>query len=293
MPAAGLRWLARFAPTELTGSPSFRPALDLLFTTERRKAFAATTGFELDSLSQGLIAGFDLGTLYLAELPTATAARARALFDRRQLRGASARTPDAGITVLSGIAGATPIALVTLDERVVAYGAGDPQLCRIVEAFALGKLKARTAFQGAALRGLDPRPRLAPVSVHVPGPFTERWQEAAGGLGSVATALTAQLTPKGDAHALLELTLHGDFSQPGAAERLRATYMSVAQSSTGALLDLGSASQVEVEQTDETIRLRVVLPLTRLAQGIHSATSGDLEEILRLSPTPGLPPPPT
>ena len=48
-----------------------------------------------------------------------------------------------------------PVGLVTIDDRVAAYAVGDPMLCRVVEAYARGKLKAKRAFQGAALQGLD------------------------------------------------------------------------------------------------------------------------------------------
>jgi len=285
VPAAGLRWLVRAAPAKLAESQSFRPALELWLSSERRQAFAATTGFKLESLPRGLIAGFDFGSLYLAELPHASAARARERFDQRQLRGASQRHPDPGVSVLSGVADGVPVGLVTIDDRVLAYCVGDLRLCSVVEAYARGRLRAKSAFQGAALHGLHQETEDAPVSAFVPGPFAERWHQAAGGLLAAATALTAQLVPTAAGRAALELTLHGDFSEPGAAELLQSTYMSVAGSSTGALLGLGAALDTRVNQTDDRVALRVPLPVTEVARGVRAATNADLDEIFRLFPS--------
>ena len=192
VPAAGLRWLVRGSPAKLAESQSFRPALDALFSAERLRAVAQTTGFALETLPLGVIAGFDLGTLYLAELPTATAAEARARFEARQIHGATKRVPDPNIVVLSGLSEGVPVGLVTIDDRAVAYGVGDPLLWRVVEAYARGKLRAKTAFQSAALAGHDDDSRSYAISAHIPGPFTGRWENAAGGLLSVATSLSAK-----------------------------------------------------------------------------------------------------
>jgi hypothetical protein len=274
------------SPAKLAESQSFRPAIDLLFTPERRRAVAQTTGFALETLSRGVIAGFDLGTLYLAELATANAAEARARFSSRQIREPGQRVPDPNITVLTGISEGIPVGLVTIDDRVVVYAVGDPLLCRIVEAYARGKLKAKRAFQGAALLGLDAETASAPLAAHVPGPFPERWQNAAGGLLSIATALSAKLSPTSAGHALFELTLHGDFAGSSAAERLRSTYMSVASSSTGTLLGLDAAldARTVTNAQSDRVTLLVPLPLTEIAKGAHAVTNGDFVDLFRLPP---------
>jgi len=287
VPAAGLRWLIQASPAKLAKSQSFRPALDVLLSQERLRAVAKVTGFALDTLPRGVIAGFDLGTLYLAELPAPIAARARARFISRQIHEPGQRRPDPNVVVLTGLNEGLPVGLVTIDERVVAYGVGDPMLCRVVEAYARGKLKAKRAFEGAALAGLAPPSADALLAAHVPGPFAERWQNAAGGLLEIATALTATLKPTSAGHAMLELTLHGDFTDSSAAERLRSTYMSVASSSTGTLLGLGAALDVRTitSAQNDHVTLMVPLPLTEIAKGAHAVTSGDLDDIFWLSPT--------
>ncbi len=286
VPAAGLRWLVRGSPAKLAESQSFHPALELLLTKERLRAVAQTTGFALETLTRGVIAGFDLGTLYLAELPTATAHEARARFVSRQINEPRQRKPDPHVVVLTGMNEGLPIGLVTIDDRVVAYGVGDPMLCRVVEAYARRKLKAKTAFHGAALAGLDAESASALLAAHVPGPFAERWQNAAGGLLSITTALSAKLTPTSPDHATLEITLHGDFAGSNAPERLRSTYMSVASSSTGGLLGLGSAldARTVTNAQSDSVTLMVPLPLTEIAKGAHTLTNGDLLDIFRLAP---------
>ena len=75
-------------------------------------------------------------------------------------------------------------------------------------------------------------------------------------------------------------------SNNDAAERLQATYMSVAASSTGTLLGLGSSldAQTMANETNDHIVLRVRLKLTEIAKGARAATNADLDEIFRFSP---------
>jgi hypothetical protein len=295
VPAAGLRWLVRGSPAKLAESQSFRPALEILISKERLAAFAQTTGFALETLPRGMVAGFDLGTLYLAELPAQGAEAARRRFESRQIHAVARRTPDPNVVVLSGVSEGVPVGLVTIDERVVAYGVGDPTLWRVVEAYARQKLRAKTAFAGAALAGQASESEGAPLAAHVPGPFDERWQHAAAGLLEITTSLSAKLIPTGPERALFELTLHGDFADSNAAERLKSTYMSVASSSTGAALGLSNAldARTSLSATNDRVSLSVPLPVTELAKGARAVTSADLDEIFRLSPAPSTTPTPT
>jgi hypothetical protein len=103
---------------------------------------------------------------------------------------------------------------------------------------------------------------------------------------AVATAISAKLVPTSAGHALLELTLHGDFAGSNAAERLRSTYMSVASSSTGSMLGLGAAldARTVTNMQNDRVVLMVPLPITEIANGARAVTSGDLADILRLTP---------
>jgi hypothetical protein len=103
---------------------------------------------------------------------------------------------------------------------------------------------------------------------------------------SVATAISAKLSPTSADHAVLELTLYGDFADSNAEERLRSTYMSVAGSSTGTLLGLQTSLDVRTvtNAQSDRVTLMVPLPLTEIAKGARAVTSGDLDDIFRLSP---------
>jgi hypothetical protein len=177
-----------------------------------------------------------------------------------------------------------PVGLVTLDDRVLAYGVGDPTLWRVVEAYARGKLRAKRAFEGVALVGQQTETDGSLIAAHVPGPFDERWHQAAGGLLQVATSLSAKLTPTAPEHALMELALHGDFNDSNAAERLRSAYMSVAGSSTGGLLGLASAldAKAELSPAGDRVTLAVPLPITQIAKGARAAANADLTELFGL-----------
>jgi hypothetical protein len=182
VPAAGLRWLVRGSPAKLAESQSFRGALQLLLSKERLRAVAQTTGFALETLPRGVIAGFDLGTLYLAELPSASAHEARARFAARQIHEPTQRTPEPNVVVLTGMNEGRPIGLVTIDDRVVVYVVGDPMLCRVVEAYARGKLKAKSLSRRCACR-LDAETEGALLGAHVPwARFPNDGKIAAGGL---------------------------------------------------------------------------------------------------------------
>ncbi len=188
--------------------------------------------------------------------------------------------------VLTGVTDGMPTTLVDVDERVVAYAVGDPLLGKIVEAYARRRLKAQPAFQGAALRGLEPTSfDDAPVAAFAPGPFVGKWERGAGGLLAGATAISAFLYPKGVGRALLELDLQGDFGAGEAVERLRAAYAAIAASSTGTLLNLGANIDSRVTAASDRLTLRVPLPLTEVARGARAATVADVDEIFRLSPT--------
>jgi len=89
--------------------------------------------------------------------------------------------------------------------------------------------------------------------------------------------------------------LHGDFEGSNAAERLRSTYMSVASSSTGTTLGLDTALEARsvTNMQNDRVTLMVPLPLTQIANGARAVTSGDLADILRLTPQSVTPSAPT
>src|SRR5688572_24605231 len=69
VPAAGLRWMVLGQPRKISENADLSAAAAELLPSERLAAFEQGTAIDLSALPQALVAGFDLGTLYLAALP--------------------------------------------------------------------------------------------------------------------------------------------------------------------------------------------------------------------------------
>lgn len=281
VPAAGLRWMVVGQPRKLAKSESFGPPLEAIFQRERLEAFAMTSGVDLRTAPSALVAGFDLGTLYMAELAEPSAEQVRKLFEERLISGARVKQPHPELVSVTGVVGLTPETLVTVGKRTVAVSVGDPTPARIVEAFARRRLtRSPTALRGAALSTL-PDLQGAPVAFFAPGPFSESVQRAAGGLLETALAVGAAMHPLGPGRARLVIAISGDWaSDPAlAAEHLRAVYRTLVQSSTGALLGLDEQPEPRVHATRTLLTFEVDLDLARIARGIRAAVIADPWEI--------------
>jgi hypothetical protein len=82
VPAAGLRWMVVVRPRELLANDNLRAGLDKLFPSERLDVFTKNSGIDLRTLDLGCVAGFDIGTLYLAHAKDAAAPTERAFLAR-------------------------------------------------------------------------------------------------------------------------------------------------------------------------------------------------------------------
>jgi hypothetical protein len=249
-------------------------------------AFATASGVDLRRVPSALIAAFDYGTLYMASLPTGTAAEVRARFSERLVAGAIDKEPYPGMRRISGVIGQTPETLLTLDERTLAVAVGDPTPSRIVEAFARGRLKSSpTALRGSALRDM-PSFGDAPLVAFAPGPFPDDWQRAANGLLGSALAVGAGIEPVDPASIAITFILLGDFKADPerATSALAEAWQSLSQSSTGKLLgiDQGEPPRISAEQAG--LRMVCVLPVEPLIHGLRAAILTDVSEILRLTP---------
>jgi len=283
--SAGLRWLLLLKPRQILAEPELARAISQIIPNPRFAAFAESSGVDLRVVSEAAIAGFPYSTLYVAELPSGVAARARARFGERLLAGAVTKRPHPGLIRVTGVIGQTPETLLTLDERVLAISVGDPVPVKIAEAYAEERLKhSPPALRGASLSAL---PELASNNVAVlfaPGPFADEWQRAAGGLlqSAVAIAITAQ--PLGNGKVATTLYLAGAWrdSADDAARRLSAAWSTFAQSSAGHLFELSDVA--EVSTSPDLLRLRVELELAALVRGLRASALADLSQILTLPP---------
>lgn len=284
-PAAGLSWLLVLHPQRILASSSIAPNLALLIPDERWGAFEAATGVRMRDVPSAAVASYGLGTVYLAELPAGLAAVVRERFALRVTTDPIVSQPRPGLERMRGTVGGVPRSLVTLDDRLLAVAARDPTLTRIVEAYALGKLRSPSALRGAALSEFAPLPNDVLAAFYAPGPFDDEWARAGGGLLASATAARIAVSDIGGGQVRATLTLAGDFeSDPAPAQRLEEAFRDLVESSTGKLLALERASDSRVTFHPPFLTLTANLPLEPIARGLRAAVIADVWEILELSP---------
>lgn len=287
VPAAGLRWLVIGNPRSLAENQNLTTRLKLILPERRLEAFAASTGLDLRQTRSALAAGFDFGTLYMAEPPRGSAARMEELFTERLLSGANVARPHPDLRRVSGVVGVTPQMLVRIGDRIVAVAVGDPTPARVAEAFARSKLaKAQPALRGSALSTLPEEMAEAPLRFYAPGPFQDEWLKGARGLFAAALAFGATLRPKGSDRIAARLYLSGAWEKEAeAAERAVAAWRDIAESSTGRLLGLHETPEpVSVAVSPKLLTLELELAVEPLVQGLHAAVAADVWRMLEVSP---------
>jgi hypothetical protein len=285
-PAAGLSWLLILRPERILRNATAAPNLARLIPEERWKAFEAATGIRVRDVPSAAVASYGLGTLYLAELPPGFAPVVRERFALRVTTEPILSRPRPGLERIRGTAGGLPRSLVTLDDRLLAIAARDTTLTRIVEAYALGKLKSPSALRGAALSDLPPLADDVLAAFYAPGPFEDEWANAGGGLLAASTAVQIVVSDAGDGEVRATLTLIGDFefdAEPD--QRLERAFRDLVESPTGKLLALERASDTRVAFRAPFLTLTTNLPLEPIARGLRAAVIADVWEILELSPT--------
>lgn len=278
--AAGLRWLILLQPEQLLKDPELGPAIRQIVPEKRLDAFAEASGVELRRVTTAAVAGFPYTTLYLAELPEGAAELARSRFSDRLVGGARLKRSHPALLRISGVVGQTPETMVTIDERVVSVAVGDPTPAKIVEAYAMQRLKnSPSALLGASLSTL-PSPSPSPAVLLAPGPFADEWQRAAGGLLRTATALAITARPIGHGKLAACVYLSGpwDDSAADAKERLGSAWTNFAHSSAGHLFGLNDAAELSASPT--LLTLSVEIDIATLIAGLRASVLGDVSEIL-------------
>jgi hypothetical protein len=268
VPAAGLRWMIVGSPKRIGSDSAFGEAIRLLFPEPRVTAFARGSGVDLNRVESGLIAGFDLGTLYMLEPPPRAAAAIVERFRERLLTSDRSERPHPKIERIAGIIGRTP-------ERLV----------RIDEAYARKRLrKSPPALKGASLSTLGTAPPNAVATFYAPGPFSGEWARGAHGLLADTVALRISLIPVSRGRARFELELAGEFAAD-ARDKLLAAFAELQTSSFGKLLALDQTdSPPKVEQRPERLHFGIVLDVAPVAEGLRAAVMADVWEILELKP---------
>ncbi|HEY8944917.1 MAG TPA: hypothetical protein VIM73_11680 [Polyangiaceae bacterium] len=289
VPAAGLRWMLAGSPRKIAESSVFRDSLRLLLPAERLNAFATGSGADLRLVDTGLVAGFDLGTLYLFTPPEGAQEAIVRRFRERIASGERIARPHPDLLRVSGIVGGIPQTLVRLDGFAVAFASADPTLARIVEAFARKELKSPSSLQGAALSQLGTTPADAVATFYAPGPFEGEWAQGARGLLADAVALQISVTAAGTERIRLDVELAGDFPPHGADDLVHG-FRALSESSTGKLLGLDQLeSSPNVPEREGRLLMDVELALAPIARGLRAAVIADVWEIFDLPKRPTKP----
>jgi hypothetical protein len=276
--AAGLRWLVVARLSELFHTPTLRHQLERLLPSARVEAFERANGIDLRELPSGAAAGFDYATLYLAETPDENITVETRFSDR--LTAARTESPHPRIHRIQGMVGSIPQTLLHIDRRLVAVSVGDPTPARVVELFALQRLKrSPRALAGSALSTLPRDLEAAPLRCYAAGPFPEEWARGARGLLGAALAIGAGVWPEGSV-LRLRIAISGRFTGEDVGAML-AAWTDLAESSLGRLLALDApASPPEITVSDGVLTLGVKLELAPVVSGLRAAVAADVWEIL-------------
>lgn len=279
VPAGGLHWLCVARPQRIFSDFALRKLVLQVFEQDRLDAFAQVSGIDLRLVEAGAIAGYDLGTLYVAALPAPDGGFARARFQDRLSSGAVVKHPRPTLYRIAGTRAGTPRSLLSVNDRLLAFATGDPSLSRIAEAYAERRLKSPTALRGAALSTLPNAPEDALAVVYFPGPFSGEWAGAARGLLGSALALSVVVEASSGTTLVITVTAVGDFPEPQLAATVEATWNDLAHGSTGRLFGLDQAKNVRIVAHLHQLTWSAELPGDAIVSGIRAATIANVPEM--------------
>ncbi len=288
VPAGGVQWLLLGKPLELAQNQQLTKALEPLLPASRLDLYARSTGVDLRTLDNALVAGFGLGTLYLAETHTDQTLAQRA-FSERLVNGPREVHPHPRLIRITGVVGRTPQSLLSYQGQLLAVAVGDTTTVRIVEAFARGKLRrTKRVFDGVALSSFAEFANRAPLVFLAPGPFDGKWMYGARGLLAVANGVGLSAQPLETGNLAITIAIDGPWDEQDASPvaRLRQAWEDLAESSTGQLFGLQEpVSLPALSANGRRVSLTVELKLAPIVNGLRAAVAADVWEMLELGPT--------
>jgi hypothetical protein len=251
-----------------------------LLPTERLDALALATGVDVRKVEASAAAGYALGTLYVALLPSSDAGHARARFEARLSAGAVVNRRRPNVYRITGTRAGAPHALVTVDDRLLVYAVDDLALARIAEAYAERRLKSPTALLGASLSELPELPAGTLATFYAPGPFEGEWRRAASGLLGSALGVRVAVRRGEGASLRADVVAVGDWPEVDRAARAAEAWRGLASSSTGRLLGLDQAKNLKIVADLHHLTWSADLLLGPLVAGLRAATVANVPEIL-------------
>jgi hypothetical protein len=287
-PAAGLEWIVDAKPRAIAQTLDLVPAIGLVVTEARFKAFSeGHGGIDLRQTEELCVARYKSATLAIVRTPF-DASRVERTFTDRATKdfGRAIDVANPPVVRLWGDVAAQPEQLVLFGHDALAFEDGKGAATRVAEAFALGKLKrAAPALHGAALEAAAARVGDAPLRAFAPGPFDGAAAQGLGGLLRATTAVAIAARFAGPpARIAVRLVLMGAWAEdgPAAAERLSAAVHVIAESSLGRLLGLHQPiDPPQVRAGMDALVLDTTLDGMALARGLHDALDAEVDEILR------------
>jgi len=281
VPAAGLRWLVVGSPRRLAHEPGLASLRQRWLTEDRRRAFALETGVDLFATERALAAGFDLGTLYMADA-SGFRARPEVAFARRLAGSERMRQPHPNVWQVTGLVGSEPEALVRVADALVAVAVGDVTLARAVELRALGRLeRTAPAFHGVSLSTLPVELlRPAAFAFYLPGPIEGSWLGSGAGLLGAAHALAVTLALDGP-RLTVQLGVAGSWHPADDAAELGSVWQAFAASSLGRKLALDRPlGPAEVRASERLLALEQTLDAAAFSAGLEDLLVGNLDDLV-------------
>lgn len=291
--AAGLRWLITVEPKTILSSPELTLAVGQFLTNARLDALAKRNYVDVRSFDEIAFASFNDTELVMG----------RGFFDPAKFEAAMAahntvdsRRAQGSLVDIDTHFGTLAERFTLFSSRGVARERGKAGPLRAARLFAEGKLKrARPALDVEPLNSAAVALGAPwPARIFYPGPFTDDWERAAGGLFRTATALAGgarpartEATSGGRAESNLELVavVMGRWDDvDGAKARLGAAIDRLLGSDLGRLMGTDKPVEplhVEAVNDSQGLRARVVVRATPLFAGLHAALDATAEEIFR------------
>jgi hypothetical protein len=271
------------SPRELAQDPGLLAEVQRILSKERLDAFATSSGVDLRELSDGCVAGFDYGTLYLARVGSGNQL-VRKRFEARLVTDPLVRSTRSDLWRITGLVANTPESLLTVDDDFAAISVGDPILVRVVEAFATERFKkSKPALAGAALASLPLDLGQAPLRFYAPGPFTDEWARAADGVLARTLAFGASVSVARPSVLQIRLVLSGAFGPDleKTRSRLLATWSNLQVSTIGHILRLQETLEpATISVQDAVATLTVSFAASTLMRGISAAVIDDVNRIM-------------
>jgi hypothetical protein len=302
VPAPTLRWLLLASPQRVAEHPGLLDALAPLVDEAAWQRFSDRNGVDPRVTASALIAGFELGTLYMVSDGMAGPTMVQRFRDRL-LKGEATAQPHPRLLRVRGVVGESPQALLHAKDRLVALSVGDPTLVRLVEGYLLGRFRETPpVLSGAALGPHAQFEGNAPLRLFVPDPAAEIPWLFEGPLASLRESSAALLALelfdlpsckcRPDGPTGPGLRLHWAVAGPWApsevsAQPLLEAWEALSLSATGQLLQLHPPlnpprqSVSPLEDGGSRLELRVELALKPLVRSLQDVLSAELEEIFR------------